>query len=61
MPDSVAYTIVKTIVENAAKLPKIHAALSDFDPKMAADPGLNGNCPIHPGAMKYYKEAGLAK
>ena len=61
VPDSVAYTIVKTIVENAAKLPKIHAALSDFDPKMAADPGLNGNCPIHPGAMKYYKEAGLAK
>lgn len=61
VPDGVAYTIVKTIVENAAKLPKIHAALGDFDPKMAADPGLNGNCPMHPGAMKYYKEAGLAK
>ncbi|MBI4194632.1 MAG: TAXI family TRAP transporter solute-binding subunit [Betaproteobacteria bacterium] len=61
LPDSVVYTITKTIIENAGRLPKIHAALGDFDPKMAADPGLNGNCPMHPGAVKYYKEAGLMK
>jgi hypothetical protein len=61
VPDAVVYTITKTIIENAARLPKIHAALGDFNPKMAANPGLNGNCPLHPGAAKYYKEAGLLK
>lgn len=59
VPDEVAYAFAKTIVENADRLPKIHAALADFDPKQAAKPGLVGNCPFHPGAVKYYKEAGL--
>lgn len=59
--DDAAYTIAKTLVESAAAMPKIHAALADFDPKLAADPALNGNCPIHPGAAKYYREAGLMK
>lgn len=61
LPDSVVYTITKTIIENAARLPKIHAALSDFNPKVAADPGLSGNCPLHPGAVKYYKEARMMR
>jgi len=61
VPDAVVYTVTKTIIENAGRLPKIHAALSDFDPKTAADPALSGNCPMHPGALKYYKEAGMAK
>lgn len=59
--EDVAYTLTKTIVESAEKLPKIHAALADFDPKKAAEPSYNGNCPLHPGALKYYREAGLAK
>ncbi len=59
--DDVVYAITKAIMENADKLPKIHVALSDFDPKKAADPALNGNCALHPGAAKYYKEAGLLK
>lgn len=57
--DEVAYQFTKTIVENADKLPKIHAALADFDPKHAADAGLVGGCPFHPGAVKYYREAGM--
>jgi TRAP transporter TAXI family solute receptor len=61
VPESVVYTITKTIVESASQLPKIHAALADFDPKRAAEPSLNGGCPLHPGAAKYYKEAGLIK
>jgi TRAP transporter TAXI family solute receptor len=59
--DDVAYTFTKTIIENAAQLPKIHAALADFDPKRAAEPAMNGNCPLHPGAIRYYKEAKLLK
>lgn len=57
--DEVAYTFAKAVIENAAKLRKIHAGLSSFDPKQAASSGLVGNCPFHPGAAKYYKEAGL--
>jgi TRAP-type uncharacterized transport system substrate-binding protein len=53
--------MTKAIMENVDTLPKIHVALSDFDPKRAAEPILNGNCPLHPGAAKYYKEAGLLK
>ncbi len=59
VPDHVVYAFTKTVVENAGKLPQIHAALSDFDPKQAADPGLVGGCAFHPGAVKYYKEAGM--
>ncbi|MGA7489273.1 MAG: TAXI family TRAP transporter solute-binding subunit [Xanthobacteraceae bacterium] len=61
VPDDVVYTFTKTIMENVDKLPKIHSALSDFNPKEAADSGLNGNCPLHPGAAKYYREVGLIK
>lgn len=57
--DEVAYTITKTVVENAEKLRQIHAGLADFDPKDAAQAGLVGNCPFHPGAVKYYKEKGM--
>ena len=57
--DEVAYIVTKTIVENAAKLRKIHAGLSGFDPKGVAHAGLVGNCPFHPGAVKYYKEKGM--
>lgn len=61
LPNEIAYTITKTIIENADKLPKIHAALGDFNPKIAADPALNGHCPMHPGAVKYYQDTGLMK
>ncbi|NIR31510.1 MAG: TAXI family TRAP transporter solute-binding subunit [Gammaproteobacteria bacterium] len=57
--DEVVYAFTKAIVENDAKLGEIHAALTQFDPKSAADPALNGGCPLHPGAVRYYKEAGL--
>lgn len=61
VPEEAVYIFTKTIMENAAKLPKIHAALGDFDPKEAANAALNGNCPLHPGAARYYKEIGLIK
>ncbi len=59
--DDVVYAITKALVENADKVRKIHAGLGHFDPKTAAEPALNGGCPLHPGAEKYYKEAGLLK
>lgn len=59
VPDEIAYTFTKTIMENAEKLPQIHAGLADFDPKLAADPQLLGGCPLHEGAKRYYQEAGI--
>lgn len=58
LPDDVAYAITKAIVENPEELHNGHVALKRFTPKDAADPvGLG--LPLHPGAEKYYKEAGL--
>lgn len=59
VPEDIVYAATKAIVENADELSQIHAALGDFDPKQAADPTLLGNCPLHPGAERYYEEAGL--
>ena len=58
MSDELAYTIVKTIAENAPKLAAGHKALSRFDPKTRAwKPALTG-IELHPGAERYYREQG---
>jgi uncharacterized protein len=61
VPDDVVYRITKAIIEGADQLPKIHAWMADFDPRRAVEPVLNGNCPLHPGAAKYYREIELLK
>ncbi|MGH6915956.1 MAG: TAXI family TRAP transporter solute-binding subunit, partial [Geminicoccales bacterium] len=55
VPEDIVYTFTKTVFENIDKVKKIHAALSDFDAKNAVAPELVGNCPFHPGAVRYYK------
>jgi TRAP transporter TAXI family solute receptor len=57
VPDDVVYQITKTIYENLAFLNGIHAATKAMSPAMATA-GLP--MPLHPGALKYYKEAGIA-
>ncbi len=56
VPDAVAYAITKTVFENLAKLRKLHPALGSLQPKQMLE-GLSA--PLHPGALKYYREAGL--
>ncbi len=53
----VAYKVTKTICENQAELPKVHASMDVFDCKSAVK---NTPVPVHPGAMKYYKEKGFS-
>lgn len=60
MPDSVAYSITKAIVENPEILHKGHIALTRFTPEGACDP-IGLGIPLHPGAEKYYREVGLIK
>lgn len=60
LPEEVVYAMTKAIVENKPELVKQVPAMEQYIPEMSADPTLNG-LPLHPGALKYYKEAGLIK
>lgn len=58
--DDLAYVITKTICEGKEELVKAHASIKPFDPPTAWKPEKTG-VPLHPGAMKYYKEKGWMK
>jgi TRAP transporter TAXI family solute receptor len=58
LPDAVAYTLAKILNENKPFLVQLGAGYKVFDPKTAAS---TVQVPLHPGALKYYKEAGLVK
>ncbi|TCT28133.1 TAXI family TRAP transporter solute-binding subunit [Martelella mediterranea] len=57
MSDDLAYAIVKSLIENAEQLKSSHGALADFNPEDAWKPELV-NLPLHPGAIRYFKERG---
>jgi TRAP transporter TAXI family solute receptor len=57
VPEQDVYLITKTMYENLAFLQNIHAATKEMSLKNAVA-GLP--LPLHPGAARYYKEAGLA-
>ena len=54
--DDVVYAITKEIFENLEEFKKLHPAYSVLTKENMLE-GLSA--PIHPGAMKYYKEAGM--
>lgn len=58
VPEDVIYRITKIICENVDRVRSVHDAAKVFDPKNAWD---NLGAPLHPGAEKYYKEAGYIK
>lgn len=57
-PDDVVYTLVKEVFENLEELKTLHPALSNLTKEGMLE-GLTA--PLHPGALKYYKEVGLIK
>lgn len=57
LSDSAAYTITKTVLENNARLAKGHPAARET---VAANASRNSVLPFHPGAVRYYKEKGVA-
>jgi hypothetical protein len=58
MPDNVVYAITKEVFDNLEEFKKLHEAFSGLSkPEMVQ--GLSA--PMHPGAVKYFKEAGLMK
>ncbi|TPE49239.1 TAXI family TRAP transporter solute-binding subunit [Amaricoccus solimangrovi] len=54
--DDLAYQMTKALFENLDRLAAAHAAAKGIDPKKALE-GMP--VPLHPGAERYYKEAGL--
>ena len=58
VPDIVAYTILKIIGDNIEEVHKINNKNRTFDPKTG---WVNVAVPLHPGAIKYYKEKGYMK
>ena len=60
LSDQMAYIITKAVCEHPKELGQAHAGLKVFDPTKAWEPARNG-VPLHPGAIKYYKEKGLMK
>ena len=55
-PDATVYELVKAVFENFDDFKKLHPAFANLDPKEMIK---NGNsAPLHPGAVKYYKEKG---
>ncbi len=58
MPDDDIYKMAKVWFENHDTLVNVHEVMKEFVPvNAAADPVI----PIHPGALRYYKEVGAVK
>jgi hypothetical protein len=56
-PDDTVYTVVKAVFENFDDFKKLHPAFANLKKEEMVKDGLSA--PLHPGAEKYYKEAGL--
>lgn len=60
LPDNVAYTIVKTLLEHPKEVQAITSSARSFSAKIALPPvSVASVVPYHPGAVKAYKELGL--
>ena len=57
MPESLAYEITKLVMENNDRMKAIHATAAET---IAANTDKNTFLPFHPGAVRYYEEAGIA-
>jgi len=56
VPDATVYALVKAVFDNFDDFKKLHPAFANLDPKDMVKNGLSA--PLHPGALKFYKEKG---
>ena len=56
VPDEVVYTLVKSVFDNFDQFKKLHPAFANLKPEEMIRDSLSA--PLHPGAIKYYKERG---
>jgi uncharacterized protein len=55
--DEVVYQVVKAVFEDIDQFKGLHPAFANLDPSEMVSDGLSA--PLHPGAERYYREAGL--
>lgn len=58
MSDEIAYRITKALVEKHREFHGLFPGAEEVSPQRALD---FNRIPVHPGAMRYYREAGLAR
>ena len=56
--DTVAYEVTKELYDNVAIMGQVHVQGKNI---ALATATAVGNAPIHPGALKYFKEKGIVK
>ncbi len=56
VPEEVVYTLVKSVFDNFDQFKKLHPAFANLKPEEMIKDSLSA--PLHPGAIKYYKERG---
>ncbi|MDI9642384.1 MAG: TAXI family TRAP transporter solute-binding subunit [Archaeoglobales archaeon] len=62
LPEDVAYTLTKLIVEHRNEIASVQAEFGVLTPKdFLSGYGKPGQPPLHPGAVKYFKEIGVLK
>lgn len=57
LPDAVAYAVVKAVFENFAAFKQLHPAFASLKMEEMVGDGLTA--PLHPGALRYFREVGL--
>jgi len=55
--EDVVYTVVSAVFENLDQFKSLHPAFANLDPEQMANDGLSA--PLHAGAERYFREAGL--
>ena len=59
VPDETVYQLVKAVFESFDEFKKLHPAFANLSAEAMVKDGLSA--PLHPGAVKYYKEKGWVK
>ncbi len=57
--DQAVYTLVKSVFDNFDTFKRLHPAFTNLTKEDMVKAGIS--IPLHPGALKYYKEVGLVK
>lgn len=56
VPDAVVYEMVKSVFDHIADFRRLHPALAPLDPREMIQ--ASRGAPLHPGALRYYRERG---
>jgi TRAP-type uncharacterized transport system substrate-binding protein len=56
VPEELVYQMTKTLATHPQEVREAHSIMKDWEPE---DATLNPPIPYHPGALRYWEEAGI--